>query len=210
VFSQQEFRKCIFRALISAVLMVAPVASTHAGGGSVLASDTCIVKIDFYSVHLTVYQPDSSGSQQFCLELPDTGDSMFVLDYLHPSLKEVPVGLRIIRDVTGLGRFVKLKNVEAIKDIDKQTVFYQPPVIEVDGSLKNEVTFRQEGEFIGIISAGYPGNDKIYTAVFPIKVGGSNYFLMLSSVLVLAGAMFFLTGRLIRTRQMATDPGSAS
>jgi len=206
VFTLKELKNHFATALFTAILVTFPVTGTQAGGGSVLSSDSCIVKIDFYSVHLTVYQPDNSGSQQFCFELPDAGDSIFVLDYLHPSLKEVPVGLRIIRDVTGLGRFVKLKNVEAIKDLDKHTVFYQPPVIQADGSLRNEVTFKRPGEYVGIISAGYPGNDRIYTAVFPIKVGGSNTFFILPSMLVLASAAFLLFRRL--TRKTATKSGS--
>ena len=97
-----------------------------AGGGMVLEGDVCIIRIDFYSAHFTAYQPDSSGNTQFCQALPDTGDTIFVLDYLHQSLKEVPVDFRIIRDVTGQGDYVKLKHVEEIENIEQHTVFYQP------------------------------------------------------------------------------------
>ena len=84
----------------------------YAGGGVVLEDDVCIIWIDFYSAHFTAYQPDSSGNEQFCEDLPDTGETIFVLDYLHQSLKEVPVDFRIIRDVTGLGRYARLEQVQ--------------------------------------------------------------------------------------------------
>ena len=107
--------------------------------------------------------------------MPATGETIFVLDYLHQSLKEVPVDFRIIRDITGLGRFVKLKHVKEIEDIEQHTVFYQPPVIRPDASFKIEYDFTEKGEYIGIVSAGHPSNDTIYTAVFPFEVGGSNF-----------------------------------
>ena len=108
-----------------------------------LEGDVCIIWIDFYSAHFTAYQPETSGNKQFCQELPDTGESIFVLDYLHQSLKEVPVEFRIIRDVTGLGRYVKLEQVEKIEDIEQQTVFHQPPVVRPDASFKIEHDFTE-------------------------------------------------------------------
>ena len=98
--------------------MLWPASAIYAGGGVVLEDDVCIIWIDFYSAHFTAYQPNTGGNTQFCRDLPDTGDTIFVLDYLHQSLKEVPVTFRIIRDVTGQGRFVKLKHIEEIDNIE--------------------------------------------------------------------------------------------
>jgi hypothetical protein len=186
-----------------------PAGDTVAGGGLVLEGDVCIIRIDFYSAHFTAYQPDTRGNTQFCQELPDTGETIFVLDYLHQSLKEVPVELRIIRDVTGLGQYVKLEQVEAIKDIERQTVFYQPPVIRPDASFKIEHDFKQEGAYIGIISAGHPSNDRIYTAVFPFEVGVKNYGYLFPLMLLLAGLAFFIIRRSSQPGQTLQDQGTA-
>jgi len=167
-----------------------------AGGGLVLEGDVCIIRIDFYSAHFTAYQPDSSGNTQYCQDLPDTGETIFVLDYLHQSLKEVPVDFRIIRDVTGQGSFVKLKHVEAIEDIEKHTVFYQPATIEMDASLKVEYDFEEKGSYIGIVSAGHPSNDTIYTAVFPFEVGRSGFGYLPLVILLLAGIAYYFKRRL--------------
>lgn len=182
-------------------MAVIPAASTLAGGGLVLEGDVCIIRIDFYSAHFTAYQPDTSGNEQFCRDLPETGATIFVLDYLHQSLKEVPVDFRIIRDITGLGRFVKLKHVEEIEDIEQHTVFYQPPVIRPDASFKIEYDFTEKGEYIGIVSAGHPSNDTIYTAVFPFEVGGSNFAYLAPLLLLLAGITFIIARRFSKSRQ---------
>ena len=146
-----------------------------AGGGLVLEDDICILTIDFYSAHFTAYQPESRGDTQYCKEFPDTGLTIIVLDYLHQSLKLVPVELRIIRDVTGLGRFAKLEHVQAISDLSAHTVFYQPPIVRANASLTIEHSFQDEGNYIGIITAAHPTLDTYSTAIFPFEVGVSQF-----------------------------------
>lgn len=181
-----------------------------AGGGMILEDDVCIIRIDFYSAHFTAYQPDSSGNEQFCQELPDTGLTIFVLDYLHQSLKEVPVDFRVIRNVTGQGKYVKLKHVEGIGDIEQHTVFYRPPVIQSDASLKIEHDFKEKGNFVGIVSAGHPGNDNIYTAVFPFEVGRSGFGYWPLPAIFLAVAGYFLIGRFGRKSRTTQAQETAS
>ncbi|MCH7834425.1 MAG: hypothetical protein IH911_05030 [Proteobacteria bacterium] len=157
--------------LIGCCLLSLSAASAIAGGGVVLQDDVCKIKIGFYEAHFTAFQPETSGNRQFCEDLPDVGPTIFVLDYLHDSMKEVPIDFRIIRDVTGLGQFVRLGDVQAIADIDAHTVYYHPPTIETDASLVVEPTLAEEGAYIGIVTAGHPTTDEIYSAVFPFEVG---------------------------------------
>ena len=175
----------------------------------VLSSDACILQIDFYSMHFTAFQPQDSGNTQFCQDLPATGPSILVLDYLHDSLKEVPVDFRVIRNVTGQGSFVKLKHVEEIGDLAAHTVFYQPPVIQADASLKIEYDFKEKGSYIGIVSAGHPSNDTIYTAVFPFEVGRSGFGYWPLVILLLAGIVYFFKRRLALSRQTAPNQEKA-
>jgi len=165
----------------------------RASGGLVMSQGTCTMHIDFYSARFTAYQPNSRGNQEFCETLPDTGLTIIVLDYLHPSLKEVPVDFRIIRDVTGQGRFAKLEDVQALGDIEPLTVFYQPPVIRPDGSFKIEFEFTEAGKYIGVVTAGHPTNGKIYASVFPFTVGIKSYrsWLILGAVAVVLAGYFW-------------------
>jgi len=209
VFRTKKLNMILYRSILSIAMAAIPTAGTLAGGGLVLEDDVCIIRIDFYSAHFTAYQPDTSGNTQFCRDLPDTGETIFVLDYLHQSLQEVPVSFQIIKDVTGQGRFVKLKHVEAIGDIEQHTVFYQPPTIRPNASLKIEYDFVEEGAYIGIVTAGHPSKDTVYTAVFPFEVGGSNFTWLAPLFLLLAGAAFFIARRSARFRQAVLEKGAA-
>ena len=179
-------------ALTIALASIVPYA--FSGGGVVLSNDTCTITIGFYDAHFTAYQPETSGNEEFCEDLPNDGQTIFVLDYLHGSLKEVPVDFRIIRDTNALGRFVRWQDVQAIQDIDTLTVFYQSPVVETDASLSIEMSFAEDGDYIGIVTAGHPSNDKTYNAVFPFRVGQTPLsFLYWLPVLVVLfmGALFY-------------------
>ena len=94
-------------------------ATTFAAGGVIGEPGSCMIEIGFYTAHFTIYQPDDSENEEFCEDLPIAGKTVFMLDYLHSSLKEVPVDFRIIRDLHDFGRFVRWENVAGIKDIEK-------------------------------------------------------------------------------------------
>jgi hypothetical protein len=175
----------IFASLF-ALLLSAPV---WAGGGMVLREDKCIIQIGFYEAHFTAYQPQTRGNEQFCQELPDVGETLFVLDYLHGSMKEVPIDFRIIKDVTDLGKYVRMSDIEAIDDLNPLTVFYREPTVHSDASLSVEHTFAAPGNYIGIVTAGHPTKDAIYSAVFPFTVGKTDYTRLMLYALLIAWSM---------------------
>jgi hypothetical protein len=195
VFKFLTSRKFIFSVAMSMVCAVLSSTMVIAGDGLVLEGAACTIQVDIYSVEFAAYQPDSSGNTQFCQELPDTGHTIMVLDYLHPSLKEVGVDFRIIRDVTGQGSFVKLKHIDEIEDIEQQTIFYQAPSIEADASLQIEYELREKGRYIAIINAEHPSNGRIYTAIFPFEVGALKYSQFVPLLLLLAVPAYFLRRR---------------
>jgi hypothetical protein len=147
------------------------ISNCFAGGGVLLSEDSCIMTIGFYEAHFTAYQPTTSGDKQFCEDLDDTGNTIFVLDYLHKSLSEVPVDFRIIKNVTSKGEFVQINDIKEIIDIEDVTVFYQKPVIKSNASYTVSHDFMEEGEYVGIVNAGHPTNSNIYSSVFPFRVG---------------------------------------
>jgi hypothetical protein len=197
---------CVLRTfLLSIVLAFLPATAVVAGGGMVLEGDVCIIEIDFYSAHFTAFQPETRGNEQFCQQLPDTGPTIFVMDYLHKSMQEVPVSFRVIHDVTGQGSYVKLKHVEQIVDIEKHTVFFQPPTIRADASFKIEYDLAQDGDYIGIVTVGHPSKDTIYTAVFPFTVGGFQFSFMYILILMVVIVAGFLLHRNMRARKPAVS-----
>ena len=172
--------------VISALLLLLSAPAAFAGGGVVMVGERCTMHIDFYSARFTAYQPDTQGNQEFCEDLPDIGLTLFVLDYLHPSLKEVPVDFRIIRNTTDQGRFALWEDVAKLGDLRPLTLFYQAPFIEGDASLQVEYEFSEPGQYIGIVTAGHPSSEKVYRSVFPFEVGRPRYQAALLALAFLA------------------------
>jgi len=146
-----------------------------AHGGVSLEDDVCKLRIGFLEAHFTVYQPLTNGSREFCEDIPDATKSIFVLDYLHDFLKEMPVDFRIIKDINDLGIYARWDDIAGLEDIENVTVFYQPPVKRPDGVLTVNYEFQQDGGYIGIVSAKHPAKEKSYNAVFYFKVGDTGY-----------------------------------
>jgi hypothetical protein len=68
-----------------------------AHGGLSMDEDTA--SVGPYLMHFVGYQPDSaSGPKEFCEDIPETGRTIVVLDYLNDELRDLPTEVRIIRD----------------------------------------------------------------------------------------------------------------
>ncbi len=184
--------------LLLAALLLNQPAGAH--GGVVEEDDLCIIKVNYLRAHFKIYQPRVSGHEQFCEDLPEASESVFVMEYEHDSLSIMPIDFRIIRDVTGKGRFARMADVEEIDDIDAATVFYQPATLEPDVYTVLH-DFDEEGDFIGIVSARHPDTNRVYAAVFPFEVGftGVGYWPLFIGLLVLIQLQYlFMSGRLGR------------
>lgn len=157
------------------ILMVSGFSVRAAAHGSVVdQGDGCIIQFDFYSAHFAIFQPNTRQHREFCEDIPDVTESVFVMEYLHNSLREVPVDFRIIRNETQLGRFVKWSDLEAAGDLSPLSVFHQRFPPQPDGVLRVMHDFQQAGSYIGIVTVPHPDNHElIYHAVFPFRVGRS-------------------------------------
>lgn len=155
-------------------LLATPWQPLSAHGGVVEEEDLCVITISYLKAHFKIYQPLIDGHKEYCEDLPNATESIFVMEYLHDEMSRIPVDFRIIRDVTGKGRFARWSDVAAIDDIDSVTVFYQPPIVEPDVfTVLHE--FTEEGHFIGVVTAAPGNNDRQHIAVFPFEVGYTGF-----------------------------------
>ncbi len=168
-----------------------------AHGGVSMEDDLCVIKIGFLKAHFTGYQPKTNGTQEFCEDIPEVASSIFVIDYLHDFLKEMPVDFRIIKDVNNFGIFANWDDITGLEDIEQDTVFYLPPMKRPDGVLTVNYDFQQAGGYIGIVTAVHHEKEKTYQAVFYFQVGGTNYGYvpLFIALVVLAQALYWLTNR---------------
>ena len=171
-----------------------------AHGGVVLEDDLCIINIGYLKAHFKIYLPRERQRQEFCEDIPSTGESLFVMEYLHPGLDKASIDFRVIRNVTGLGRFALWEDVARITDLDEVTVFHHAPAV-VPGVYSVLHRFDEPGEFIGIVTAVPDDASAPYTAVFPFEVGFTGFGvwpLVLIAIAILQLHLWYSSGRLKR------------
>ncbi len=189
------------RLVLVALVMLAQNVFAH--GGVVEEEDLCVIKVNYLRGHFKIYQPLIDGHKEYCEDLPNATQSVFVMEYLHDGLSKASVDFRIIRDVTGKGRFARWEDVAALDDLDSATVFYQAPAIEPD-VLTVIHNFAEEGDYIGIVTANVDGNEQVYRAVFPFEVGftGLGYWPVFVALLIAIQIQYLImSGRLARWRK---------
>ncbi len=192
----------MFRVRILLLLVLAPGA-VFSHGGVVEEDDLCVIKVSYLRGHFKIYQPLEDGHREYCEDLPNATESVFVMEYLHDGLREAAVDFRIIRDVTGKGRFARWQDVAAIDDLDGATVFYREPAVDPDVLMVIH-DFEEEGHFVGIVTAAVPGDDNVYRAVFPFEVGytGFGYWPLFIALLVAIQLQWFvMSGRFRKWRE---------
>ena len=172
-------------------------------GGVFIDDDQCVIQIGFFKAHFTAYQPEKNANKEFCEDLPHVSETLFVLDYLHDSLKQMPVDFRIIKNPTNRGRSTRWEDIAKLENIDHHTVFYQPSVIARDAVLTAEHVFFEDGNYIGIVTTKQAGIDKVYRAIFPFHVGANRigYLLPFLALLLLVEIYYlYSNGTLLRLR----------
>jgi hypothetical protein len=111
-----------------------------AHGNVAIEEDMCVQKVGGNMVHLSAYQPQIEPKAEYCTDIPDVGDTFLVVDLVDPSLRKLPVGVKIIRGVN-----------ENEQD-EAKTVAYWKPVSHPDGVLRGEARL-EKGLYKLIITA---------------------------------------------------------
>ena len=175
-------------ACVVCALSVFVSTQVHAHGGLSMAEDMCKLTVGTYTMHFSGYQPESTQQKQFCEDIPATGHTIVVLDYIEQELRTLPAEVRIIKD-TG-----SEDNIEAI------TVFHLPAKVYANGSIDFNHTFEQPGKFVGIVTVGEKGE---HISKFPFSVGEPKvfskflniYMIPVAAVLIVGGLVFFMRDR---------------
>lgn len=171
----QACRRPVLAALLILAWALGQSGQVHGHGSVVDEGDGCVIQFGFYSAHFSMFQPGASGHESFCEDIPDAGDSVFVMEYRHDSMRQVPLEFRIMRNNSDLGRFVRWQDIEAMTaaERDADTVFLQSLPSQPDGVARVMHRFEATGDYIGIVSIPHPSEDILYHAVFPFRVGAS-------------------------------------
>ncbi len=175
-------------ACVVCALSVFVSTQVHAHGGLSMAEDMCKLTVGPYTMHFSGYQPENTQQKQFCEDIPATGHTIVVLDYIEQDLRTLPAAVRIIKD-TG-----SEDNLEA------NAVFHLPAKVYANGSIDFNHTFEQPGKFVGIVTVGEKGE---HISKFPFSVGEPKvfskflniYMIPVAAVLIVGGIVFFMRDR---------------
>jgi hypothetical protein len=144
-----------------------------AHGGLTMDKDYCKLRVGQYLMHFTGFQPQGDYSKEFCEDIPATGPTIIVLDFIDDALRDMPTEVRIVKAAD-----------EA--DPEKATVVHLPPKIYHTGSLSLDYTFAEAGNYVGLVTVGE--GDRKLVARFPFAVGTSRYLRYAIALAVAAGA----------------------
>ena len=171
-------------ALMLVAVLYAGAAAAH--GKVSLEEDSCVRRIGDSMVHLSAYQPQFEPSAQYCTEIPKGGDTHLVVDLVDQALRDMPVGMRIIRGTS---------------ETEDETVSFIRPSVHPDGVIRGETNLDQ-GLYTVIITAdGLPPLRYQY----PLRVQMINYAnVFRTAVLPLIGLLLLtlLAYKLMKSKRM--------
>jgi hypothetical protein len=106
-----------------------PVTAWSHGGASV-DTDQCRVQVGSQLVHFTAYQPQLTGTTEFCNNIPALGPTTIVFDYEGKALREMTVEFEITKEPEGT-RF-----------------YYEPPATHSRGTFNSQLNFTDAGKYL--------------------------------------------------------------
>lgn len=153
-----------------------------AHGGLEMDKDVCKLKIGPYAMHFAGYQPRATGTQEFCEDIPQTGETMVTLDVLDDPLRTMPIEIRVLRE-------------PGDSNLEPTTLVHMPPALYPTGIVPFAYRFEEPGRYVGVVMAGEKGQ---YVSRFPFRVGAStskwSSYLPLLGVLLGSVALYFYSG----------------
>lgn len=121
-FTQMVLSHRVVGVLAVLTMLLPGVAGAH--GNVSIEEDACVQRVGGNLVHFNAYQPQNEAKAQYCTDIPGEGETFLVVDLLDPGLRNMPVGVRVVRGLN-----------ETAED---ETVAYWPPATHLDGVVRGE------------------------------------------------------------------------
>lgn len=170
--------KFLKRGLLAAVLglgALIPATLWAHGGGSGVDVDSCRIPVGGFWVHFTAYQPQLTGTTEYCDKIPETGPSTLVFDYEGKALRNMTVEFEITKEPEGT------------------RLFYQAPAAYPTGTVNATINFPEAANYLAHVTLVNDGQ-KI-DAHIPFKVGVNQTSLSGTTwiiILVIIGALGYI------------------
>ena len=138
-FKEEVYFRRVVGALAVLAILLPGLAGAH--GNVAMEEDSCVQRVGGNLIHFNAYQPQNEANAQYCTEIPGEGDTFLVVDLVDPGLRNLPVGVRVVRGLS-----------ETAED---NTVAYWPPATHPDGVVRGEATLVKGLYQVIIIPEGF-------------------------------------------------------
>jgi len=156
-----------------------PTSQTWAHGGASVDTDTCRILVGPHLVHFTAYQPQLTGTTEYCNDIPELGPTTLVFDYEGKALRNMTVEMEITKEPEGT------------------RVFYMPPSTHSTGTFNTSINFTDASKYLAhvtLVNEGQKTDAHVAFKVGSAKSGVSNSTILVISVIFLAaGYIFYLS-----------------
>jgi len=158
-------------------LLASPMIWAH--GGASVDTDQCRIFVGPHLVHFTAYQPQLSGTTEFCGDIPELGPTTLVFDYEGKALRDMSVEMEVTKEPEG------------------SRVAYLAPSTHPTGTFNTTINFNEPSKYLAHVTLVNEG-ERI-DAHIPFKVGtsktglSSNTIIVILVVLVTGLYLFYLS-----------------
>ncbi len=169
------FFKSLLPALGLLLAALLPANSAWAHGGASVDTDQCRIFVGPHLVHFTAYQPQLTGTTEYCDSIPDVGPTTMVFDYEGKALRNMTV------------------EVELTKEPEGSRILYIPPATHSTGTFNTSYNFTEPGSYLAHVTLINEGQ-KIDAHV-PFKVGTAKNEISASTkiiVVVVLGSILYI------------------
>jgi len=153
-----------------------PTSLTWAHGGASVEADKCRINVGPHLVHFTAYQPQLTGTTEYCNSIPELGNVVIVFDYEGKALRNMSVEFEVTKEPEGT------------------RIFYKEPGNAPTGTINTAINFTIPGDYLAHVTLVNEGQK--VDAHVPFSVGSAKSEVSSSTILVvlvvLAAAAYIL------------------
>lgn len=179
----------VTQASIAIIFLVAMLysASVAAHGKVEMEDDSCMRRVGENMIHLSAYQPQNDVEGHYCTDIPLAGDTVLVVDLVDPSMREMPVGLKVFK-----GR----------DEADGETITNLRPTYYRDGVISTMSPLLDKGVYsVAVTADGMPPLNYRYQLRVEMVNWGNVFRAMVGPVVGLLLITFILY-KIMRSKRM--------
>ncbi|MDR4518805.1 MAG: hypothetical protein MRK00_15660 [Nitrosomonas sp.] len=157
-----------------------------AHGNVPLETDVCVRNMAGSMIHLSTYQPQHDPQAEYCTEIPNEGETFWVLDLIDQALRNRPIDIKIVR---GIGDSIS-ETVASIYSTDHS-----------DGIIKGEFNLDKGQYTLFVTGVGVPALHYEYPIQVQYKSLTDTFFTITPYIIAFL-LMALLTDKYLKKRQV--------